>query len=57
MFDYSYTTLNFILKFHRVIVKFIVGDGSCHIPPQDRVDRYSCEPDALVDPGNINRSL
>ncbi|XP_078365283.1 UDP-GalNAc:beta-1,3-N-acetylgalactosaminyltransferase 2-like isoform X2 [Oculina patagonica] len=34
----------------RVIIKFVVGNRPCPIPPQDRLGRYSCEPDALVDP-------
>lgn len=42
--------LNHSVLRKRVLIKFIVGDEPCHIPPQDRLDQYSCEPDALVDP-------
>ena len=46
---YIYSVVCF--KSLRVLIKFIVGDEPCHIPPQDRLDQYSCERDALVDPG------
>lgn len=30
------------LLFSRVLVKFIIGERSCHIHPTDRVDEFSC---------------
>ncbi|XP_068722712.1 UDP-GalNAc:beta-1,3-N-acetylgalactosaminyltransferase 2-like isoform X1 [Montipora capricornis] len=34
----------------RLIVKFIVGDEPCSVPPTDRIDQYSCQPEMLFDP-------
>ncbi|XP_068675603.1 UDP-GalNAc:beta-1,3-N-acetylgalactosaminyltransferase 2-like isoform X2 [Montipora foliosa] len=34
----------------RLVVKFIVGDEPCSVPPTDRIDQYSCQPEMLFDP-------
>ena len=34
-----------------MVVKFIIGSAPCLIPPLDRYDQYSCEPDPVTDPG------
>ncbi|KAM7442061.1 Beta-1 [Porites harrisoni] len=34
----------------QVVVKFIIGSAPCLIPPLDRYDQYSCEPDPVTDP-------
>jgi len=33
-----------------VLIKFIVGDEPCLIPPQDRLDQFTCQPEPVVDP-------
>lgn len=42
---------NFSPFFFRVIVKFIVGDEPCPVPPNDRLDQYSCQPELEFNPG------
>lgn len=34
----------------KVLIKFIVGDEPCLIPPQDRLDQFSCELEPVIDP-------
>lgn len=38
-------------SFSRVIVKFVVGDEPCPVPPIDRLDQYSCQPELEFNPG------
>lgn len=35
----------------RVLVRFVIGDSACDIPPEDRLDEYGCTPSPLVKPG------
>ena len=36
---------------HRVLIRFIVGNAPCQIPPMDRLDQYCCQPEPELDPG------
>lgn len=31
-------------------MRFVIGDSACDIPPEDRLDEYSCKPSPLVKP-------
>ncbi|XP_067052766.1 UDP-GalNAc:beta-1,3-N-acetylgalactosaminyltransferase 2-like isoform X1 [Acropora muricata] len=48
------TWLGHVLKIsflqERVIVKFVVGDEPCPVPPIDRLDQYSCQPELEFNP-------
>ena len=35
----------------RVVLRFVVGDASCPIPPEDRASKYGCEPQPMRNPG------
>lgn len=37
-----------------MLIKFIIANRSCTVPPEDRNDRYDCEADVFVQPGTLS---
>lgn len=54
---WGFSVFTIFSSFFRVIVKFIVGDEPCPVPPNDRLDQYSCQPELEFNPGICSHFL